>query len=81
MEARQRINELNSTYLSNTKNVTKDLHRDISDDETEKNLDSDGHRIIETYSLVLPTLKEVIEKKGLENGNRDERIAKKGMYA
>ena len=54
---------------------------DISDDEAEKNLDADGHRIIETYSLVLPTLKEVIEKKGLENGNRDERIAKKGMYA
>ena len=61
--------------------MTKDLNMDISDDEAEKNLDADGHRTIETYSLVLPTLKEVIEKKGLENGNRDERIAKKGMYA
>ena len=83
MEARQRIDELNSTYISNTTNVTKDLHMDISDDETEKNLDGDvdGHRIIETYRLVLPTLKEVIDKEGLENGNRDEKIAKKGMYA
>ena len=51
VEARQRIDELNSTYISNTTNVTKDLHMDISDDETEKNLeaDVDGHRIIETY--------------------------------
>ena len=79
-EARQRINELNSTYISNTTNVTKDLHMYISDDETEKNLDADvdGHRIIETYRLVLPTLKEVIDQEGLENGNRDERIEKRG---
>ena len=51
VEARQRIDELNSTYISNTTNVTKDLHMDISDDETEKNLDADvdGHRIIEIY--------------------------------
>ena len=36
---------------------------DISDDETEKNLDTDvdEHRIIETYRLVLTTtLREVI---------------------
>ena len=42
---------------------------DISDDETEKNLDIDvdEHRIIETYRLVLTTtLREVIDE-GLEN--------------
>ena len=79
-EPKQRTDELNSTYISDNTNVTKYLHMDISDDETERNLDAevDGHRIIETYKLVLPTLKEVIDKEGLENGNRDERIAKKG---
>ena len=57
-ESRHRTDELNSTYISDTTNVTKDLHMDISDDETERNLDADvdGHRIIETYRLVLPTL-------------------------
>ena len=82
-EPKQRTDELNSTYISDNTNVTKYLHMDISDDETERNLDAevDGHRIIETYKLVLPTLKEVIDKEGLENGNRDERIAKKGMHA
>ena len=79
VEARQRIDELNSTYISNTTNVTKDLHMDISDDETERNLDAvDGHKIIETSKLVLPTLKEVIDEEGLENGNSEKRIAKKG---
>ena len=57
-KSRHRTDELNFTYISDTTNVTKDLHMDISDDETERNLDADvdGHRIIETYRLVLPTL-------------------------
>ena len=33
-EFRQRTDGLNSTYISETTNVTKDLHMDISDDET-----------------------------------------------
>ena len=78
-EFRQRTDGLNSTYISQTTNVTKDLHMDISDDETERNLDAvDGHKIIETSKLVLPTLKEVIDEEGLENGNSEKRIAKKG---
>ena len=56
---------------------------DVSDVEPRKHLESDenGPRIIESYTLVLPTLKEVIDKEGLENGTKDERIAKKGHYA
>ena len=50
---------------------------DVSDDETEK----DGLRIIETYSLVLPTIKEVLDKEESTKENRDERVARKGKYA
>ena len=58
VESKQRTDELNSTYMSDTMNMTKDLNMDVSDDEREK----DGPRIIETYSLVLPTIKEVLDK-------------------
>ena len=57
-ESQQRTDELNSTYMSDTTNVTKDLNMDVSNDETE----NDGPRIIETYSLVLPTIQEVLDK-------------------
>ena len=40
-ELEQRTDELNSTHISDTTNVTKDLHMDISDDKTKKNLDGD----------------------------------------
>ena len=82
-ESRRTSNELNSTCLSDTTNVTKDLHMDISDVGPGKHLESDenGPKIIESYTLVLPTLNEMINKEGLENGTKDERITNKGNYA
>ena len=76
-ESQRRTDELNSTYMSDTTNVTKDLNMDVSNDETE----NDGPRIIETYSLVLPTIQEVLDKEESMKENRDERIARKGKYA
>ena len=81
--SRRTSDELNSTCLSDTTNVTKDLPMDISDVGPGKHLESDenGPRIIASYTLVLPTLNDMIDKEGLENGTKDERITKKGKYA
>ena len=81
--SRRTSGELNSTCLSDTTNVTKDLPMDILDVGPGKHLESDenGPRIIASYTLVLRTLNDMIDKEGLENGTKDERITKKGKYA
>ena len=68
----QTSDKLNSTHLSDTTNVTKDLDMDISDVEPREDPknDENGPKIMESYTLVLPTLKEIIDKEGLEGGTK-----------
>ena len=84
-EAKRKSEELSSTYLSGSPNITKDLHTEASElteNATEEILDRNvgEPKIIEFYRQELPTLKDMMDE-GLDSGDRDERISKKSQYA
>ena len=67
-------NKLNSTH-SSAMDVSVGGPRE--DPQNSEN----GPKIMDSYTLVLPTLKELMDKEGLEGKTKEERIAKKGNYA
>ena len=85
-EYRQPTDDLNSTNITDTTNVTTDLGLDdvaSSDNDTETHLDEEiiEPTIIDTYTLKLPSIKDVLDETETEQQNKDERITKKGKYA
>ena len=84
-EANRKSEELSSTYLSDSPNITKNLHPEapeLTENETEEVLDRNvgEPKIIEFYQQELPTLKDMMDE-GLDSGDRDESISRKGQYA
>ena len=84
-EANCKSEELNSTYLSDSPNKTKNLHPEapeLTENETKEVLDRNvgEPKIIEFYQQELPTLKDMMNQ-GLDSGDRNERISRKGQYA
>ena len=84
-EPRQLTNDLNSTNITDTTNVTRDLSLDVasSDNETETHPDEEvtEPNIIESYTLILPSIKDALGEPETEQGNKDGRITRKGKYA
>ena len=84
-EANRKSEELSSIYLSDSPNITKDLHPEapeLTENETEEILDRNvgEPKIIDFYRRELPTLKDMMDER-LDSGDRDERILRKGQYA
>ena len=84
-EPRQLTNDLNSTNITDTTNVTRDLSLDVasSDNETETHPDEEvtEPNIIESYTLILPSIKDALGEPETEQGNKVGRITRKGKYA
>ena len=84
-KANRKSEELSSTFLSDSPNITKDLHPDapeLTENETEEILNRNvgEPKIIEFYQQELPTLKDMMDE-GLDSGDRDDSISRKGQYA
>ena len=85
-ESNQTNEELNSTALSNTDNVTKDLRYDTNTSfndywTTHPNEEFDDEpKTIEKYTLQLPSVRDAMEPTETQE-TKEERIARKGKYA
>ena len=67
---------------SDNLNSTQLTAMDVSGEEPRESLQNEENRPkIPSYTLVLPSLKEMMDKEGLEGKTKEDRIAKKGNYA